>query len=56
MQAALMPALLSSVEALARRRRRRGGRGQHLLRAVDGAEGERTETRSHCEPPSPAPG
>jgi len=54
MQRRLMQALLSSAEAMARRRRRRG-RGRHLLRAVDGVEGGRTETRSHCGQYSPAP-
>ena len=51
MQAAQMPALLSSAEAMARRRVYNDARGVALLlRRVEGVEGGRTETRSHCEP------
>ena len=57
MQAALVPALLSSVEAMARLRVYDDARGDALLlRRVDGVKGGRTETRSRCEPSSPAPG
>ena len=57
MQAALMPVLLSSIEAMARLRVYDDARGDALLlRRVDGVKGGRTETRSRCEPSSPAPG
>ena len=56
MQRRLMQALLSSAEAMARRRVYNDARGVALLlRRVEGVEGGRTETRSHCEPSSPAP-
>jgi hypothetical protein len=56
MQARPTRSLLSSVEAMARLRVYDDARGGGLLlRRVDGVEGGRTETRSHCEPSSPAP-